>query len=104
MSELPLLLGEQAMSRQNQQLEQQYQAEQQAAQQQQQMQQVQMQNQQALQMEKAKAEIAETRARADHYRSKELQDDSHKKQLQLSAISELGKLEQAKAKPKAKTA
>ena len=99
MANLPQIIGEQVMSQQAQQVEQGYQQQQMQAQ----AEQAQMQNQQALDMELQKSEIAENQAQAGHARSKELQDDSHKKALQLKAIDVLAQKEAAKANPKTAT-
>ena len=95
MSELPMLLGEQAMSTQNQQLTQEFQMQQMAAQQEQQVQQAALQ----LEGEKMKAEINEKNAAAQDSRAHAMEDKKHGNALQLSAISELSKLEQAKQRP-----
>jgi hypothetical protein len=93
LANLPQLVGEHIMNQQNQALIQQQQAEQQMVQQQQQ-----------LQLRGQEAEISEKQSEAEHNRSKELLDKQQSNALQLSAISELGKLEAAKNKPKAKAA
>lgn len=92
-AELPALVGEHIMNQQNQMLIQQQQAEQQMAQQQQQ-----------LQLEGQKAEISEKQSEAEHNRGKEMLDKQHSNALQLQAMQELGKLEAAKNKPRAKAA
>jgi len=101
---LPMILGEQAMSQQAQSIQQEYEMQQAQAQAEQQAVQTAVQNQQALDVEQQKAEIAETQARTNHERSRELSDDSHGKALQLKAIDHLAQMQANKQKPKAATA
>lgn len=101
MGELPMLLGEQAMSRQSQQMEQTYQQEQLQAQQQQQMQQAQMQNRQTLAMEAQKADIANKASEAERNHQLALEDKKHGNAMQLAAVGHLASIEAAKNKPKA---
>jgi len=92
MANLPMLLGEQYMSQQSQQMQQQYAQQQQ--QQQAEMQQAQMAQQ--LQLKGMEADISEKQAEAEHSRSLAMEDTSHKNSMQLEALKQMGALEQAK--------
>ncbi len=108
MSELPQILGEQAMSTQNQQMAQQFQQQQMQEQQQQQMAQAQMQGQQQLQQAQQTADIQDKQSNADHQRAMALKDKEHAQNLQVQSLGHLATIEaakqQAKNRPTAKAA
>ena len=109
-SNLPMLLGEQAMNQQNQGIQQEFQAQQQRQQIQDQQAQAQAQGQQQLAVTQQKAQIDQQASDADHQRAlaqeahahgnrMEQQDAAHRQQLQLAAVNHLA--ENARAKTQA---
>jgi len=82
MANLPQLVGEQAMSRENQMLEQQFAAEQA----QQQQAQAQAQAGQALQLKAMDAEASEKQAEAQHQRQLAMADKTHSQNVELESM------------------
>ena len=111
MSNMPMLLGEQAMNKENMQLQQEFQMQQQQAQAEQEQMALQGQNQEALGLEQEKAKIANETSEAEHRRQLALQTQIHNQDLQLTAVEHQAKMAQGKqqaqlrpkpvAKPKA---
>ncbi len=92
-AQLPELVGNHIMERQNQELVRQQQMEDQAA----------AQREQLL-LKGQEAEISNTQAEAEDRRAHAMVDKQHANTREITAMQELGKLEAAKNKPKAKAA
>lgn len=92
-AELPQLVGNHIMEQQNQALiQQQQEADRQA------------QLQEQLQLKGQEAEIADKQSEAEDHRAHAMVDKQHSNAMQVTALQERSKIEQAKNKPKAKAA
>jgi len=105
MSEVPMILGEQALNTQNQKLQQEFQQSQMDQQVAQQTAQQEMQNQHQLQLAGQQAQIDHTQAEAEHQRELALKTKDHDNQTKIAAMQNLTQLEMAeraaKNRPKA---
>ena len=89
MSNLPMILGEQAMNVQSQQMQQEFQREQMAQQQAENQQNMEQQRQ----INAEQQEVAQSQATEQHQRALALQDKQHANNLQLEAVKQLANLE-----------